>query len=267
MAQGERLRDSEGTSRRGDPIGALVGWLPLSAPIRALIAKDLRYVTRDLTLLSQVSVPLILYAVPFVLAPEASHVGAGRPELLGLAAFSVGFIAYMMCSILGLSSVGLEGRAFWLLKTAPLTARQLIAAKWWMAFLPTTLLTLLLCLIACLALGAEPWAILVALCAIPVGCGALCGIEVGLSGIFPRFIFENPAHRASVAALIWGFVCATTYALIALVPLVALVFALTSQLPWLALGAVALFLTLSFCAGFFPLRLAAHRLETYAWES
>lgn len=267
MAQGERLRDGDGTSRRGDSIGALLRWLPLSAPVRTLIAKDLRYVVRDLTLLSQVGVPLILYIVPFVLAPEAARVGAGKQEIMGLTVFSVGFIAYMMCSILGLSSVGLEGRAFWLLKASPITARQIITAKWWTAFLPTTLITLLLCLIACLALGAEPWALLVALGTIPIGCGALCGIEVGLSGIFPRFIFENPAHRASVAALIWGFVAATSYALLALVPLVGMVFGIMGQHAVLAVGSGALFLLLSFCVGFFPLRLAAHRLETYAWEN
>lgn len=268
LARGEELREGESTARqRPDPLALLLFRLPLPRPVCALVVKDLRYVLRDLTLLSQVGVPLILYGVPFLLASEASRVGAGKAELLGLAAFSVGFIAYMMCSILGLSSVGLEGRAFYLLKASPVTARQLVLAKWTMAFLPTTLIALILCLFACLALGAEPWALALALGAIPVGCGALCGIEVGLSGIFPRFLFENPAHRASVAALIWGFVAATTYALLALVPLVAIVFGLTTGHPALAVGAGAAFVLFSLGVGYFPLRLAARRLETYAWEN
>jgi hypothetical protein len=234
--------------------------------VRGVVLKDFRYIARDLTLLAQLGVPLILYGVPFVLAPQASQAGVGRSELLGLAAFSVGVIAYMMCSILGLSSIGLEGRAFWLLKAAPLRARQLIAAKWWMAFLPTTLLTLALCLSACLVFGAEPWVLLLSLSAIPLGCGTLCGIEVGLSGIFPRFLFDNPAHRASVAALGWGFFLATAYALTALVPLVALVFGVMNGPLWLAPVSGTVFIAFSLACGYLPLRLAARHLESYPWE-
>ena len=40
------------------------------------------------------------------------------------------------------------------------------------------------------------------------------GVGVGLAGLFPRFIYENPAHRASMWALTLGFVFATAYLIV-----------------------------------------------------
>ena len=45
-------------------------------------------------------------------------------------------------------------------------------------------------------------------------CFALSGVGVGLAGLFPRFIYENPAHRASMWALMLGFVFATAYLIV-----------------------------------------------------
>ena len=263
------LEGGDTASGLGSPtLTSLVALLPAPQAVRAIVEKDFRYVARDLTLLSQVGVPLILYLVPFILAPQARQLGAGSVELLGLSAFAVAFIAYMVCSILGLSSVGLEGRGFWILQASPNTSKQILFAKWWLAFLPSSGLALVLSAVSGLSFGAPMSVWLGAPVAILFGCAALCGIEVGIAGLFPRFEFENPAHRASVAALIWGFVCASAYALLALGLLVVMVYG-ALQAPdhaslGLMVGGGGAFLALSILCAILPLRLAAARLDRYA---
>ena len=253
---------------RFDWFRTVVRLVPANPGVRAILEKDLRYVSRDLTLLSQLGVPLILFLVPFVLSTQARRLGAGNLELLGLAALTIAFIAYMICSILGLSSVGLEGAGFGLIRAAPLTAAEFVRAKWWLAFLPSAGLSLILSAVSGAAFHAPPIVWALAPLALLTGSAALCGIEVGISGLFPRFAFENPAHRASLAALIWGFVGASVYALIALPLLVAVVYG-TYQAPpearsALIWGGSGAFLAFSGLSGLIPLRLATARLERYS---
>ena len=100
-------------------------------------------------------------------------------------------------------------------------------------------------------------------------CAALCGFGVGIAGIFPRFAYENPAHRASLSALIWGFVGATLYLILSAVLLFGGFF-LAQQ--WaekrfvILASTLACFLILSVTVAFVPLLGAERRLNAYVWE-
>nr|CAA9275917.1 hypothetical protein AVDCRST_MAG63-3239 [uncultured Armatimonadetes bacterium] len=187
----------------------------LSPPARALVAKDTRYLLRDLVLLSQAGIPVILYLVPFVLAGAVLQQGAESLDLFYFSASMIATIAFMETSILGLSSVGLEGRAFWAVLHAPVSVAQFLWAKFVWAFGLSVALCVPLFLISCAVFRAPlSWG-LAGAGALGLVCAALCGLAVGIAGLFPRFVYDNPAHRASVSALIWGFVGATGYILIA----------------------------------------------------
>ena len=269
----ETLLEGEGADGIGTRPGALdrlMEALPLAPAVRALIAKDVRYVLRDLVLLSQIGIPIILYLVPFVIAGQVGgRGGVGAPELWALSTSLVGVIAYMETSILGLSSVGLEGQAFWVVLHAPVSAGGLLRAKFAVAFGASVAVCLPLLLFSCLVfrVGA-PWT-LITVGVLIVSCAALCGLAVGIAGLFPRFVYDNPAHRASLAALIWGFVGATTYVVVATLVLGGGVL-VASQFPERAApvltGAALLFCLLSAVAALAPLLLARGRLTGYAWE-
>lgn len=267
---GEALLEGNGLAPKSGSraLSAVVSLVPTTQAIRAILVKDLRYVARDLTLLSQLGVPVILYLVPYILAPQARRSAEGTIELLGLSTFAVAFIAYMVCSILGLSSVGLEGHGYGILRASPLTTGKILLAKWWLAFLPSSLLALALGAVAGMSFDAPSNVWFAAPGVILLGCAALCGIEVGIAGLFPRFEFENPAHRASIAALIWGFVFASAYAVLALGSLVVAAYG-AIQAPdrvalALMLGGGGAFVVLSVLAAVLPLRLAAMRLDRYS---
>jgi hypothetical protein len=271
---GESLLEGEGGGRRGDgrpaALDRLLALLPLAPPVRALLAKDFRYVVRDLVLLSQVGIPVILYFVPFVIAGQIAAGGAdARQDLLLLSAGVVATIVYMETSILGLSSIGLEGRAFWLVLCAPVTSGMLVRAKFLSALLPAFLLCAPMLLFACAWFGAPMGQALLGVGVLFCACAALCGLGVGIAGLFPRFAYENPAHRASLSALVWGFVGATAYVLTAGVALgggLFLSYQWQERSGAILAIAVGVFLVVSLATAVLPLLGARARLDGFAWE-
>lgn len=269
---GESLLEGEGTgagARGESALEGLLRALPISPPVRALLAKDARYVARDLVLLSQIGIPAILYFVPFVIAGQLRGLGIGRAELFLFSASMVVTIVYMETSILSLSSVGLEGRAFWVVLHAPVSITAFVRAKFLAAFAGSALLCAPLYLLSCALFAPGAAQTLGGLGVLLVACAALCGLGVGIAGLFPRFVYENPAHRASLSALVWGFVGATAYVIASSVAL-GIGFLLASRWPertGLFVGVSAgVFCLLSLLAGLAPLLLACRRLDGYAWE-
>lgn len=271
---GERLLEQSGGQGRSPTRRALldtiVALFPLAQSTQALIAKDLRYVARDLVLLSQIGIPVILYLVPFVIAGQLGTQSAGGSgDILLLSLGIVGTILYMETSILGLSSVGLEGRSFWIVLAAPVSSAHLVRAKFLFAFLTALAVGAPLFLGSCLFFQAGVRGTLWGLSILVLACAALCGLGVGISGLFPRFLYDNPAHRASLAALVWGFVGATLYVVLASASLGGGLFAASLWPERSAAfigGGAAFFVLLSLSATFIPLLAARARLTGYSWE-
>lgn len=244
--------------------------LGISPPVAGLLWKDAKYVARDLILLGQVGTALILYLVPFLLRMiQGANQGANN-DLYGDGALAMLLvIVYMTTSILALSSVGLEGRGGWIIFSSPLSRGQFLRAKWLGAGGISFLLVLALTLLAWPVFGLSRALIGEALAVYGCACFALSGLGVGLAGLFPRFLYENPAHRASLWALILGFAFATTY-LIASGLIAALAYLGITRGGWPTGGvlmlAVSLFVLLSLAAGLIPIALAIRRLQRYEWE-
>ena len=123
-----------------------------SLPVAALIRKDFRYLRRDSMLLSQMTMPLILFFVPFLLAANDNSLKV-REEIYAATVMMTGFILFMQTSILSLSSIGLEGRSFWILLTSPGARRNVVMAKFWMSAIFSGGTAILLTLFATLTLG------------------------------------------------------------------------------------------------------------------
>jgi hypothetical protein len=181
----------------------------------------------------------------------------------------LGTIVYMETSILSLSSVGLEGRSFWIVLCAPISSALFVRAKWFFAVLTSIALCGPLAIAACWYY-AVPWLWGIGgLGGIALICLALCGLGVGIAGLFPRFVYDNPAHRAGLSALIWGFVGATAYLMIAAMLIVG---AIIGAQQWpeksgvlLAIG-ISSFIGFSLLAALVPLAAAERRLNGFVWE-
>lgn len=243
----------------------------VSAPVSGLLTKDSKYVTRDTILLGQIGTALILFLVPFLLKLTAGNgPGASDKDLYGgLTLAMLLLIVYMVTSIVSLTSVGLEGQAAWIVLSSPVARGAWLRAKWLGSFALSVAVIVPLTLFAWLLFG---WPLTVgasSLALFVVASFALTGLGVGLAGLFPRFIYENPAHRASVWALVLGFVFASAYLIVCgLLAVLAYVVITQTAAPPVAvvLTAVSAFLLLSLLTGILPVALAARRMKNYEWE-
>ncbi|MEO8082860.1 MAG: hypothetical protein ABI780_03500 [Ardenticatenales bacterium] len=125
----------------GRPSGLLAR---LPAPVVAMIRKDARLIPRDLTNAAQVLSPLafgVFFVIQQLLYPL--RIGGGesgtvytQPVLTMFAAFVATGVASMVFSRVALTGISVEGKRWWLLRSAPLSAFQLVLAKFLVAFLP-----------------------------------------------------------------------------------------------------------------------------------
>jgi len=241
-----------------------------AGPVGALLGKDWQYLKRDSILLSQLGMPLILYAVPFILTvQDPSRRAYG--ETFYFSAAIVGVILFMQTSILSLSSVGLESRAYWIVMTAPATTGNLLMAKFLLSTIFSACTGVALTLISSVMFGANIWAAVVEIALVIISSAALSGLGVGLAAAFPRFVYENPAHRVSVWALVLGFFASTGYIIVSGILFAASWLIATNfpqdNGPAIAYGtATLIYAAISALAVWAPLHFGARRIEGYQWE-
>jgi len=126
----------------------------LPSEVRAIVMKDLKLIRRDLTNLSQVIGGLIMgivFAVMLLRGGAKPSPGAGEVPTLFTSLVQSGmmygsmviglFVGWVLLARLALVGFSMEGRSYWLLKSAPVSAGKQLAAKFLMAYLPTLALS------------------------------------------------------------------------------------------------------------------------------
>ncbi|MCW3101131.1 MAG: hypothetical protein JWL77_6749 [Chthonomonadaceae bacterium] len=248
--------------------GSLVRRL-FSAPVVALMRKDFKYLRRDSVLPAQLGMPMILFCIPFVLATQNREFRS-VDELYPITVMMTGVIIFMQTSILSLSSIGIESRAFWMLRVSPNSGATILNAKFWMSTLFCGSVGAVLTLLTGVMLRMSLLNTLLQMALVVLCTAGLCGMGVGLSAALPRFVYENPAHRVSAWALILGFFTTTGYLLLTGIVYGAAWFIVTqeSNVPPLPIFAIAtlIFLIMTGVAILVPLGIGARRLERFAWE-
>ncbi len=121
----------------------------LSPNVMAIMIKDFKELRRDLNNLSQVIKPLILgiiFAIMLLSSGGQPLAGIGEsPALItdlfrsalayGSTVLSL-FVGWMVLLNLALISFSMEGKSYWIIKTAPVSAGKQLAAKFLIAYLP-----------------------------------------------------------------------------------------------------------------------------------
>ena len=241
----------------------------LTAPVAALIAKDLKYIRRDSVLVSQMGMPLVLFAVPFLLAFQNREL---HELAFPLAVVMIAIILFMQTSILSLSSIGLEGRSFWVTLASPTSGSTLLWAKFALSTLISGGIALTLLVLAGVVFHTSLSTLGLLLGAVVLVAAGLCGLNVGISAAFPRFVYENPAHRVSAWALILGFAGSVSYLLVVggIVSVIVMLLMQpefnTASTGWLYGIGASLLLLITLLAILIPMKLGAQRIERYPWE-
>lgn len=173
---------------------------PFPAITRALMLKDIKTFLRDTTQWSQLfllAALIVVYLYNFKVLPlDRSPIPAGTLRTivsfanLGLAGFVLSAIAIRFA----FPAVSLEGKAFWLLQTAPISLRTLLWSKFWLSFVPLLLLGEVLILCSNLLLNVPGWMMTLSLVTMFLMTFGIAAIGVGLGALYPNFNYENAAE-------------------------------------------------------------------------
>ncbi len=91
------------------------------------------------------------------------------------------------------SSISLEGRAFWIMKTSPLALRRLLWSKFLYGFIPVTTITLAIVVITNMILGVNHLLMILSGVTICILCISISGLGTGMGALYPQFKYENIA--------------------------------------------------------------------------
>jgi ABC-2 type transport system permease protein len=183
---------------------------PLPEVLRALMIKDIKTFLRDSTQWSQLFLLValvIVYLYNFKVLPlERSPIPTATLKTavsfvnLGLAGFVLSAVAMRFA----FPAVSLEGKAFWILQTSPISLRLLLWSKFWLNFVPLLLLGEILVFLSNLLLQVPGWMMtlsLVTVLLMALGISAIC---VGVGALYPKFSYD---HAAEIPTSFGGAVC------------------------------------------------------------
>ncbi|HYM62363.1 MAG TPA: hypothetical protein VEZ11_15880 [Thermoanaerobaculia bacterium] len=166
---------------------------PLQPMLRAMIGKEIRVLTRDVAQWSQLflmAALLFIYLYNIRMLPLG---GDARATIVAYANLGMaGFVIAAICLRFAYPSVSAEGKAFWMLQSAPISYRRLLAVKVLVYAAPLTFLALLLTTFANVLLAADAVVWTFTLTGATLLAITLVSLGVGMGGLSPNFAAENP---------------------------------------------------------------------------
>jgi ABC-2 type transport system permease protein len=172
---------------------------PLGVLKQELIMKEIRVFFRDTTQWSQ----LILLAVLVVVYVFNIKFLPLRGEGITIWLINVvpflnlvlaGFVLASIAARFIFPGVSLEGRTLWLLKSSPMSMRELLWAKFWVGTAPLLILALAIVGVTDYLLKVSEFMFIVSTFTIAMMTFAISGLAIGFGTVFPQFETENAAQ-------------------------------------------------------------------------
>lgn len=247
---------------------------PLGVLKRELVMKEVRLFFRDSTQWSQ----LILLAVLVVVYVFNIKYLPLRGE--GITFFLVNVVPFLNLVLSGFvlasiaarfifPGVSLEGRTLWLLRSSPMSMRDLLWSKFWVGTLPLLILAVSIVGVTDYLLDVSSFMFGVSVLTIVFMTFAVAGLAIGFGTLFPQFETENAAQiPTSFGGLLFMMSAITVIAGVVILearPVYSYLRAVTYGTPAepsemiLGFGLAAL---LCIAATIIPIQIAMRRLET-----
>jgi ABC-2 type transport system permease protein len=172
---------------------------PLGVLRRELVLKEVRLFFRDTTQWSQ----LILLGVLVVVYVFNIRYLPLRGEGLTLFLLNVvpflnlvlaGFVLASVAARFIFPAVSLEGRTWWLLRSSPMTSRDMLWSKFWVGTLPLLGLAVAIVGITNYLLKVSPFMFVVSVLTIVFMTFSVAGLAIGFGTLYPQFETENAAQ-------------------------------------------------------------------------
>jgi ABC-2 type transport system permease protein len=218
-----RRRRTTGDGRQADERISIVHRLSsivLPPQSAAIFAKDLRLFPRDLRNVQQLIFPLVLagFWTYQLIRGGAAMGGAQQFRQVWGPLASVGisfFICLSLSNVMAGTGISREGRSFWLLRIAPVSAWQILIGKLALAYMPFLVVGTVFVAGLSLLQGNSASEFLRALALVwLVGLGTT-SITLGMGAAFPKFNWENPNQQSTLRAGCLAPVLYVLYAMLA----------------------------------------------------
>ena len=172
---------------------------PLGVLRRELVLKELRIFFRDTTQWSQLLLLAVLVVVYVFNIKFLPLKGPGMTFFLAnvvpfLNLVLAGFVLASVAARFIFPGVSLEGRTLWLLRSSPMSVRELLWSKFWVGTTPLLLLALGIVGVTNVLLQVTPFMFVVSVLTIALMTLALAGLALGFGTLFPQFETENAAQ-------------------------------------------------------------------------
>jgi ABC-2 type transport system permease protein len=179
-----------------------LNWLmrPFPSVLSALMVKDIKAFVRDSTQWSQLFLLIalmVVYLYNFKVLPldRSPLPTATLKTVVSFANLALaGFVLSAVAMRFAFPAVSLEGKAFWILQTAPISLRTLLWSKLWLNLVPLLILGELLVFLSNLLLQVPVWMMLLSVATVfllTIGITAIC---IGVGALYPKFSFDHAAE-------------------------------------------------------------------------
>ena len=172
---------------------------PFGIVKRELVLKEVRVFFRDTTQWSQLillGVLVMVYVFNIKFLPLR---GEGMTFFLVnvvpfLNLVLAGFVLASIAARFIFPGVSLEGRTWWLLRSSPMSMRELLWSKFWVGTLPLLVLALAIVGLTDVLLQVSDFMMAVSIFSITFMTLAIAGLATGFGTVFPQFDTENAAQ-------------------------------------------------------------------------
>lgn len=166
---------------------------------RELVLKEVRVFFRDTTQWSQLILLAVLVVVYVVNIKFLPLTGDGITFfIVNLIPFlNLGLAGFVLASIAArflFPGVSLEGRSWWLLRSSPLSMRELLWSKFWVGTVPLLVLAVAIVAVTNTLLQVSAFMFAVSIGSITLLTFAIAGLAVGFGTLYPCFETENAAQ-------------------------------------------------------------------------
>jgi ABC-2 type transport system permease protein len=183
---------------------------PFPPVLRALMVKDIKTFLRDSTQWSQLFLLIaliVVYLYNFKVLPldRSPLPTATLKTVVSFANLALaGFVLSAVAMRFAFPAVSLEGKAFWILQTAPISLRTLLWSKLWLNLVPLLILGELLVFLSNLLLRVPTWMMMLSLATVFLMTFGITAICVGVGALYPKFTFD---HAAEIPTSFGGAIC------------------------------------------------------------
>lgn len=172
---------------------------PFGIVKRELVLKEVRLFFRDTTQWSQLILLAVLVMVYVFNIKFLPLRGDGMTFFLRnivpfLNLVLAGFVLASIAARFIFPGVSLEGRTLWLLRSSPMSMRELLWSKFWVGTLPLLVLALAIVGLTDVLLEVSAFMMAVSIFSITFMTMAIAGLAVGFGTMFPQFETENAAQ-------------------------------------------------------------------------